>query len=472
MLRTVSRQAWHGVCREHSILSLNITAYKSISRYCTTKPNGETIHILRNRIYDLIVEPNLEFSKLKSSTEDEGKEDGQDTRKVEVTEQYTVSDHGKLIKHRPVIFKPHSKTTGLSELRPLVEYPRSQNKDSPSHLLYANYNKENSAIKLLNTEQLQWNKIETPTLSELVNLWLKLSKFRLTGLVVMTTMVGYTMSAVTFEPSILLATAVGTALTSASAAAMNQFLEVPFDSQMVRTRSRPLVLGQISSLHAVTFSAVTAAAGLGTLAVFVNPLTTTLGLINLVLYTSVYTPMKRSNILNTWVGSLVGAIPPVMGFTAASGCLTPGALLLGGILYSWQFPHFNALSWNLRHDYARAGYRMMSVTRPELCLQTAFRHSILLSSYCLLACTPYFGLTSLWFALDTLPFNVYLIYLAYKFKCDPSASSSRTLFRYSLVYLPAIIMCMIIAKSSLEGSSAVVGSEATVAERTKTISWR
>ncbi|KAI1308986.1 Protoheme IX farnesyltransferase, mitochondrial [Halotydeus destructor] len=158
--------------------------------------------------------------------------------------------------------------------------------------------------------------------------------------------------------------------------------------------------------------------------------------------------MKRSNVVNTWVGSIVGAIPPVMGYTAATGVVDLSALILGGVLYSWQFPHFKALSWNLRNDYARAGYRMTSVTDPRVCLNTAFRHSILVSAYCVAACSPAVGLTSWWFAMDSSPFNVYLIYLSYKFKKEPTAANSRKLFRFSLVHLPAIILLMLIAKES------------------------
>jgi len=83
------------------------------------------------------------------------------------------------------------------------------------------------------------------------------------------------------------------------------------------------------------------------------------GATNLLLYTSIYTPMKRLSIVNTWVGSLVGGIPPLMGWAACSGTLDPGALVLAGILYSWQFPHFNALSWNLRPDYSRGRIKIM-----------------------------------------------------------------------------------------------------------------
>lgn len=116
--------------------------------------------------------------------------------------------------------------------------------------------------------------------------------------------------------------------------------------------------------HAIGFAIVTSAVGATTLALGVNELTALLGLSNLILYTSVYTPMKRISILNTWVGSIVGAIPPLMGWAACAGTLGPGAWIMAGLLYAWQFPHFNALSWNLRPDYSRAGYRMMAVTNP------------------------------------------------------------------------------------------------------------
>ena len=107
----------------------------------------------------------------------------------------------------------------------------------------------------------------------------------------------------------------------------------------------------------MTFAAVTGAGGVLLLYTLVNPLTAELGALNLFLYTCVYTPMKRLSILNTWAGAVVGAIPPVMGWTACTGTLDPGCLIPFGVLFAWQFPHFNALSWNLRPDYSRAGYR-------------------------------------------------------------------------------------------------------------------
>lgn len=91
------------------------------------------------------------------------------------------------------------------------------------------------------------------------------------------------------------------------------------------------------------------------------------------IFAGVYTPMKRHSIGCTWAGAIVGAIPPLMGYTAATGAIQPAAFVLAAILYSWQFPHFNALSWNLRGDYSRAGYRIMCVTNEGLCRRTTFR---------------------------------------------------------------------------------------------------
>ena len=122
-----------------------------------------------------------------------------------------------------------------------------------------------------------------------------------------------------------------------------------------------------------TFAFATATSGTVLMWYLVNPVASMLTLANLFLYTSVYTPMKRLSIYNTWVGSIVGALPPIIGWVSATGTLDIGALVLGGILYTWQFPHFNSLSWNLRPDYSRAGYRMMSVTDPGLCKRVALR---------------------------------------------------------------------------------------------------
>ncbi|KAG0725960.1 Protoheme IX farnesyltransferase, mitochondrial [Chionoecetes opilio] len=236
-----------------------------------------------------------------------------------------------------------------------------------------------------------------------------LAKSRLTGLVVLTAVAGYAMAPAPLDPTTLLLTALGTALVSGAANAVNQCLEVPFDSQMDRTKTRILVRGLISPLHAVSAALVCGGAGVGMLYWGANGLAAALGAVNLVLYTSVYTPMKRLTILNTWLGAVVGAIPPLIGWAGCVGELGAGAGLMALVLYSWQFPHFNALSWNLRPDYSRAGYRMMAVTDPGLCRRVALRHSLAMVAICTAA--PALDVTTWTFAADSLPFNGYLVYL-------------------------------------------------------------
>ncbi|GIY88276.1 protoheme IX farnesyltransferase, mitochondrial [Caerostris darwini] len=307
-------------------------------------------------------------------------------------------------------------------------------------------NIENDKIRLLNTvkpSDLDWHK-QVININELPKYYKSLSKFRLTGLVVLTTLAGYGMSPGVFEPISFLCMVTGTALTSAAANTVNQVLEVPYDSQMNRTKRRVLIRGLLTPLHASTFATCCAGIGLAILYFGANPLTAALGATNLVLYTSIYTPMKRYSIANTWVGSVVGAIPPLMGWAACTGSLSAGAILMGAILYSWQFPHFNSLSWALRPDYSRAGYYMTSVVDPALCRRVALRHSIALVAIC--SCAPLLDLTTWAFAFDSFPLNCYLVYRSWKFYKEGDNQNSRKLFRFTLVHLPALMFLLIIGK--------------------------
>ena len=203
--------------------------------------------------------------------------------------------------------------------------------------------------------------------------YLQLSKHRLTLLIASTAVGGFMMSPAPFSLSTLAACTAGTALLSSAANACNQLLEAPYDAQMKRTQSRVLVVHQFTPLQAFFFANAAGLAGTGILYYWCNSWTAALGILNLVLYAGVYTPMKRYHIGCTWAGAVVGAIPPLMGYAALTGSLDQGALVLAGILYAWQFPHFNGLSWNLRGDYSRAGYRVMCVTDEGLCRRTTMR---------------------------------------------------------------------------------------------------
>eukprot|EP00842_Homolaphlyctis_polyrhiza_P004763 jgi/Hompol1/5288/HPOL_002649-RA len=245
-------------------------------------------------------------------------------------------------------------------------------------------------------------------------------------------MAGYAMAPGATSVVTLLSTMVGTGLCVASANAINQWTEAPYDAQMARTRTRVLVRHALSPAHAFLAGALAGVGGVGILAAAVGPLAAALGGINILIYTCIYTPMKRTSIANTWAGAVVGAIPPMIGWAACTGGLEPGAWILAGILYAWQFPHFNALSWNLRPDYSKAGYRMMSVTDPALNSRVSLRYALALFPLSYAAC--YWDLTSWWFLIDSSLVNGYMAWCAYVFWRRSNDKSARTLF-FSSLYL-------------------------------------
>ncbi|XP_028332941.1 protoheme IX farnesyltransferase, mitochondrial [Gouania willdenowi] len=302
----------------------------------------------------------------------------------------------------------------------------------------------------------QWKQLKVDV-TDLPDVYARLAKIKLTALVVTTAAAGFAMAPVPFDPLTFFVASLGTGLASCAANSINQYFEVPFDSNMNRTKNRPLVRGQISPLHAVTFALACGVPGVALLTLVVNPLTGFLGALNIFLYTCCYTPLKRLSITNTWVGAIVGAIPPVMGWTAATGCLEPGALLLGGFLYSWQFPHFNALSWNLREDYSRGGYRMMSVTHPAMCRRVALRHSLALIGLSSMA--PAVGVTTWAFPLVSLPINVYISYLAFSFYRRGDRGSARKLFFCSLWHLPMLLLLALTCKNHRRENKAPASTE-------------
>ena len=190
----------------------------------------------------------------------------------------------------------------------------------------------------------------------------ELTKIRLTALVVATTAVGFLMANRSEPSRMAFALALlGTALAAAGAMALNQVLEAARDARMHRTMRRPLPSGVIASRHGLFLGLSLAAAGLGTLAAFANVLTALLGLTVVLVYTLVYTPLKARSPLCTLAGAVCGAIPPMMGWTATGADLGFGAWLLAGVLFLWQIPHFLALAWLYREDYARGGFRMLPV---------------------------------------------------------------------------------------------------------------
>ena len=289
-------------------------------------------------------------------------------------------------------------------------------------------------------------------LQTLPGVYMELGKSRLSALVVLTTAAGHVLVAPSIDPQLLLATLGGTFLCSASANCFNQIIETDRDARMARTAKRPLPSGRISPLHAAAWACSAGASGVGILAFGANPETAALGAATIFLYTSVYTPMKVRSPWNTWVGAVVGAIPPVMGLTAAGGSIVSiESAMLGGSLFLWQIPHFLALAWMYRVDYAHGGYQMVPLTDPtgeltaSLCLEyTAYLSALPLACWGL-------GMTTCMFPIESLAFNGLMLGAAMRFKQEHgNTAHAKRLFYVSLLYLPFFFFCLLLHQRNPE----------------------
>ncbi|OBA23927.1 mitochondria protoheme IX farnesyltransferase [Metschnikowia bicuspidata var. bicuspidata NRRL YB-4993] len=243
--------------------------------------------------------------------------------------------------------------------------------------------------------------------------FIKLTKPNLTVLVTLSSICSYAISPNSLSIAELAFLTVGTALCSGSANAINMGREPDFDRKMSRTSMRPVVTGKLSPTEAFSFAALTGVLGTTILYMGVNPTVAFLGLLNIGLYGWTYTSLKRLSILNTWVGAIVGAIPPLMGWAASTSLSHPGGWCLAALLYAWQFPHFNALSHNVADQYKGAGYVMTAAENPKLNARVALRYSLLMFPICV--GLSYFEVTDWVFPFDSGVANFWLTMLAYRF---------------------------------------------------------
>ena len=222
-------------------------------------------------------------------------------------------------------------------------------------------------------------------------------------------------------------TCIGTALCAASANTFNQIFEQSIDMKMNRTRGRPLPSGRTTSLEATSWGLLSGVAGTSLLLTVSNPVVAALGAANIILYAGPYTAMKQRTEWNTWVGSVVGAIPPIMGWAAATNgsILQAEPITLASLLFLWQFPHFFGLSWMHREDYAKGGFQMISVNDPigTRSSNLIWNYSLYLSTLPILSSMS--GMTSYMFAVEGTAANIYLLYLANNFRNNKSNANAR-----------------------------------------------
>ncbi len=270
-----------------------------------------------------------------------------------------------------------------------------------------------------------------------------LIKPRLTSLVLFATGVGfYFGSPQPLDFPLLFETLLGTGLVAVGASALNQVLERSADAQMQRTRSRPLPTGRLDADRVLCFGAVAAIAGMLDLAARANLQAGLWAAATLALYVFVYTPLKRLTTLNTLAGALPGALPPLIGWTAAGEQLMPGAWCLFAIVFIWQLPHFLSIAWLYRQDYARAGFRMLPGVDPE---GFSTGRQIALHSFTLLplSALPYFlRMSGEVYLGGAALLSAAFLAVGIAFAVQRSDLAARRLFFASVAYLPALLTLM------------------------------
>jgi heme o synthase len=267
----------------------------------------------------------------------------------------------------------------------------------------------------------------------------ELAKPRIAAMVLLTVAVGYTLgSGGTWECSTLFNALVGIGLVAVASGALNQWIERQTDGRMARTANRPLPAGRMQPAEVAAFGFCSAAAGLGLLILTVNVTTALLALATLVLYVAAYTPLKRFTVLSTAVGAIPGALPPVLGWTASGHALDWGAFSLFAVLFLWQFPHFLAIAWLYRRDYASAGLRMLPaggaarITGLLSCVYASVLIPVsLLPGECELAGGTY--------RMAAVLLGLGYLAAAARFFARESQETARGLLYSSLLYLPCLL---------------------------------
>lgn len=274
-----------------------------------------------------------------------------------------------------------------------------------------------------------------------------LFKARLTFLVVLTTVVGFYLGV--SGPArwdILLATLLGTALVASGAAALNQYMERAHDARMDRTMMRPLPAGELQPSTVLAMGAIISVVGLALLAGLVNSLTALLGAITLLTYLFVYTPLKRVTTLNTAIGAIPGALPPLMGWAAATDDISAGGWALFAILFFWQLPHFLAIAWLYREDYQKAGYAMLPVVDRSGRKTGAQAVSHSLGLLAVSVAPVALKLVGPVYLVGALLSGMAMVWMAMRFARQLSSASARGLFFASILYLPVLLVLMVVDK--------------------------
>ncbi len=277
--------------------------------------------------------------------------------------------------------------------------------------------------------------------------FVELVKARLTLLVLLTTAVGFYLGTVgSFQARPFLNVMLGTSLAAAAAAALNQWWERRLDALMHRTRERPIPAGRMSATLGFLVGIILAVAGVVYLALTCNWLSAFLAAVTIAVYIFAYTPLKRITTANTLVGAIPGALPPVIGWAAARGNVQGAAWSLFAILFCWQMPHFFAIAWMYREDYARGGFHMLS--RDDDSGVRSASQGVLFSMLLLIlsGIPTYIGLTNWNYVPVALALGGWFVVMAMRFHRKKTRESARALFLTSIAYLPLLLLALVLTK--------------------------
>jgi protoheme IX farnesyltransferase len=277
--------------------------------------------------------------------------------------------------------------------------------------------------------------------------YFELTKPRITFLVTLTSAAGYCLAAREIDLIGLLTVSLGVALLCSGISTLNQYIERDLDARMQRTRLRPLPSGKLAARQALAFGMMLSAIATAYLAIAVNALTALLGVLTFASYLLVYTPLKTRTTLSTAIGALPGAMPPLLGWAAARGQLGLEAWALFAILFLWQFPHFLAIAWMYRDDYARAGIRMLPVVEPQgrVTAQQIVVYTVMLVPVSLLPVK--LNLAGEVYLAGALVLGAAFLYFSARAALSKKLAEARLLLLASVLYLPALFALMVINKT-------------------------
>jgi heme o synthase len=275
--------------------------------------------------------------------------------------------------------------------------------------------------------------------------FVSLTKPRLNLLVIATAAAGYYLGSRTpFDYVSFTNMTIGTALVAGGSAAFNQIAERHFDALMERTRWRPLAAGRLGPREAFGFAAMLSLAGLVWLALGTNLLATGVAFLTLVTYVLLYTPLKPRTSFATVIGAIPGALPPVIGWAAATNTVSREAWLLFGLVFCWQMPHFLAIAWLCREDYSRAGFPMLPVIEPDG-RSTAQQVAAYASALVPVSLTPAIvGLAGAAYFVIALLLGLTFLVFSLRFAMRRTRKDARNLFLASIAYLPLLLIVLVL----------------------------